>query len=115
MINQILRRNGISEVDPGYRVWFVEPELGSNYAFTDHVNFVEGSVAFTSEGVKDCAMLLTDDQGNIVKMIRYFDQIAPGKGESKFKIDATNLSKGNYAVVVKSREGDILGSLPIEI
>ena len=115
VITQILRRNGISEVDPGYRVSFVEPELGSNYAFTDHVNFVEGSVAFASEGAKDCVMLLTDAQGNIVKMIRYFDQIASGTGESKFKIDATNLSKGNYAVVVKSRGGNVLGSLPIEI
>jgi hypothetical protein len=114
-INQILRRNGISEVDPGYRVSFVEPELGSQYAFTDRVNFVEGSVPFVSEGAKDCAMLLTDAQGKIVKMIRYFDQIASGVGESKFKIDATHLSKGNYAVVVKSREGNVLGSLPIEI
>ena len=50
-----------------------------------------------------------------MKMIRYFDQIASGTGESKFKIDATHLSKGNYAVVVKSREGNVLGSLPIEI
>ncbi len=115
VINQILRRNGISEVDPGYRVTFVEPAPDSQYAFTDRVNFVEGSVPFKSEGVKDCAMLLTDAQGNIVKMIRYFDQIASGIGESKFKIDATNLSKGNYAVVVKSREGNVLGSLPIEI
>ena len=115
VINQILRRNGISEIDPGYRVTFVEPDPGSQYTFTDRVNFVEGSVPFASEGVKDCAMLLTDAQGNIVKMIRYFDQIASGLGESKFKIDATQLSKGSYAVVVKSREGNVLGSLPIEI
>jgi len=115
VINQILRNNGVRETDPGYRVTFVEPDPSSQYAFTDRVQFVEGSVAFASKGDKDCAMLLTDEQGNVVKMIRYFDQISSGDGETKFKIDATQLSKGNYAVVVKSREGDILGSLPIEI
>lgn len=115
VINQILRRNGLKEADPGYRVTFIQPSPESPYAFTDQVECVEGSVAYESEGTRDCAMILTDEQGNIVKMIRYFDQIASGTGESKFKIDTTHLRKGNYAVVVKSREGEILGSLPIEI
>jgi hypothetical protein len=58
---------------------------------------------------------LMDQQGKILKPLKYVNDQQPGECELSFTSYVFDLPKGTYSVAVMDENGKTLGELPVEI
>jgi hypothetical protein len=63
----------------------------------------------------NCMIALLDENGELLKPLKYVNNQQPGEYALSFKSNVQDLPKGNYTVAVVDRSGNKLGELPVEI
>jgi hypothetical protein len=63
----------------------------------------------------NCTVALLDQNGMLLKPLKYVNDQQPGEYSLSFKSYVLDLPKGNYSVAVFDKEGKTLGALPVEI
>jgi hypothetical protein len=111
----VFQANEPTAVDPGYRVRYRESMEGDASYFSDVAEEIEGHVKVNVGEATNCTVALLDDQGRLLKPLKYISNQQPGSYELAFKGIVVDLPKGNYTVAVVSNEGQTLGALPVEI
>jgi hypothetical protein len=102
-------------VDPGYRIRYRESTNPNDAIFSGASEEIEGKVRFKVSETTNCMVALIDQQGKILKPLKYVNDQRPGEFELSFTSYVFDLPKGNYSVAVLDKHGDKLGELPVEI
>jgi len=102
-------------VDPGYRIRYYQSTDPDDAVFSDAAEEIEGHVHVKVNQATQCTLALLDENGNLLKPLKYITNQQPGEYNLSFKSNVFDLPKGNYSVVVMDVNGHTLGSLPVEI
>lgn len=111
----IFKANEPNVVDPGYRIRYRESTNHDAAVFTGASEEIEGHVKFKVQETTHCVVALLDQQGKVLKPLKYVNEQQPGEFELSFNSYVFDLPKGNYSVAVLDKNGKTLGELPVEI
>jgi len=112
---QVFQANEPGAVDPGYRVRYRESMEGDESYFSDLSEEIEGHVKVKIDETTNCMIALLDENGQLLKPLKYINDQQPGEFALSFKSNVNDLPKGNYSVAVVDLNGKKLGELPVEI
>lgn len=112
---KVFQTNEPEAVDPGYRVRYRESMEGDASYFSGISEEIEGQVKVTLSETTNCMIALLDENGQLLKPLKYINDQQPGELALSFKSNVSDLPKGNYSVAVVDLNGKKLGELPIEI
>lgn len=102
-------------VDPGYRVKYLESNNPNGAVFSNVSEQIEGHVKVKLNEGSDCVIALLDEDGRVIKPLKYINDQQPGEFALSFQGRVLDLPKGNYTVAVVDMKGNRLGELPVEI
>jgi hypothetical protein len=111
----VFQVNEPSVVDPGYRIRYRESTNQDAAVFSGASEEIEGHVRFKVNETTNCLVALLDQQGKVLKPLKYVNEQQPGEFELSFSSYVFDLPKGNYSVAVLDKNGMTLGELPVEI
>jgi len=112
---QVFQANEPEVVDPGYRIRYRESTDPDEAVFTGASEEIDGHVKFKVNEPTNCMVALMDQQGKILKPLKYVNDQQPGECELSFTSYVFDLPKGTYSVAVMDENGKTLGELPVEI
>jgi hypothetical protein len=111
----VFQANEPDVVDPGYRIRYRESLHPEESVFTGASEEIEGHVSIKVNTATNCTVALLDQNGMLLKPLKYVNDQQPGEYSLSFKSYVLDLPKGNYSVAVFDKEGKTLGALPVEI
>ena len=111
----VFQVNEPSVVDPGYRIRYRESTNQDAAVFSGASEEIEGHVRFKVNETTNCMVALLDEQGKVLKPLKYVNEQLPGEFELSFKSYVFDLPKGNYSVAVLDKNGKTLGELSVDI
>jgi hypothetical protein len=112
---QVFQANEPEVVDPGYRIKYRESLDPDESVFTGASEEIEGHVRVKINEATNCMVALLDQNGKLLKPLKYVNDQQPGEVALSFKGYVFDLPKGNYSVAVLDNQGKTLGELPVEI
>jgi hypothetical protein len=111
----VFQANEPTAVDPGYRVRYRASDDSDESYFSGLSEEIEGHVKVRVNETTNCMIALLDENGELLKPLKYVNNQQPGEYALSFKSNVQDLPKGNYTVAVVDRSGNKLGELPVEI
>ena len=112
---KVFQANEPEAVDPGYRVRYRETMEGDASYFSGLSEEIEGQVKVKLNETTNCMIALLDENGQLLKPLKYINDQQPGEIALSFKSNVSDLPKGNYSVAVVDLNGRKLGELPVVI
>jgi hypothetical protein len=112
---KVFQANEPEAMDPGYRVRYRESMEGDASYFSGISEEIEGQVKVKLNETTNCMIALLDENGQLLKPLKYINDQQPGEVALSFKSNVSDLPKGNYSVAVVDLNGKMLGELPVEI
>jgi hypothetical protein len=112
---QVFQSHEPGVVDPGYRIRYRESANPNDAIFSGASEEIEGHVRIKVNETTNCMVALVDQQGRVLKPLKFVNDQQPGEFDLSFTSYVFDLPKGNYSVAVLDKNGDRLGELPIEI
>lgn len=112
---QVFQANEPEVVDPGYRIKYRESLDPNEAVFSGASEEIEGHVRFKINEATSCMVALLDQNGKLLKPLKYVNDQQPGDYALAFTSYVFDLPKGNYVVAVIDMHGAHLGELPVEI
>jgi len=111
----VFQSNEPAAVDPGYRIRYRASNESDESYFSGIAEEIEGHVKVKVNETTNCVIALLDENGQLLKSLKYVNEQQPGEYALSFKSKTDDLPKGNYTVAVVDLSGKTLGALPVEI